>query len=139
MVAAIPAKAALVTPASCIDDDPFSSFSVGYLTGGGLAGISCAFTDEQGLSKITVTEEWNSDAAGFLRFRGLDENVNYILEKIINNNTNVDFTSIGNELLDPTSLNPNGSSADNTDDADDLLPPPGFVPDGSARPTKTMG
>lgn len=70
---------------------------------------------------ITITENWTYaglGAQGVLEISGLDANVSYVVQKIINNNTGLDWTSLANELLDPDL------------DAADPLPQPAFVPPG---------
>jgi PEP-CTERM motif len=125
MVAAVPVKAVSVTTVPMV-----TIFDPGM--NGGIGSISVDFINGDANTDpiIRVSETWISDAAGFLQISGLEAEVNYVLEKIITNSSNVDFTSITNELLDP--------SGDNND-SDDMSPPPTFVPTGFSPSNETDG
>lgn len=69
---------------------------------------------------ITIEENWTTLGNGFLEFSGLQEGVDYTINKIVTNNTGIDWSSLANELLDPLGQN----------DAIDVLPYPSFVPTG---------
>jgi len=121
MIAAIPAKAVVGTTDGSCSGGPIT-VSIFNSSDTGISSISCVFD----VDKITVNETWGSAAAGFLQFNGLDQDVFYILRKNITNNSGVDFTSITNELLDPT----DPTFADNSHDGDDAVPIPAFIPSG---------
>jgi hypothetical protein len=73
---------------------------------------------------ITINETWSAANAGgpiFLKFDGLATGTVYNITKNITNNSGFAFTSMANELLDPTGQN---------NDALDPNPQPGFVPIG---------
>jgi PEP-CTERM motif len=73
---------------------------------------------------ITINETWNAANAGgpiFLKFDGLTTGQVYNITKNITNNSGFAFTSMANELLDPTGQNNDGL---------DPNPQPGFVPVG---------
>lgn len=72
-------------------------------------------------TNITIDEVWTSASPVFLVFSGLDAGVDYTVTKNITNNTAVQFTSMANELLDPSG---------NANDSLDPNPQPGFVPVG---------
>jgi PEP-CTERM motif len=70
---------------------------------------------------ITINETWTNTNNVFLQITGLDAGVDYTIVKRITNNSGSTWTSIANELLDPSG-DPN--------DALDPSPQPGFVPIG---------
>jgi hypothetical protein len=84
---------------------------------GNLGGLSFSVSG----NTITINEIWNSASPVFLRIEGLTSGVDYTVTKNITNNTALAFTSMANELLDPSG-NPNDDSDPN--------PQPGFVPVG---------
>ena len=100
---------------------PATSGAVPVVTlGSGNVGIDSINVTVVG-STISIEEFWTSPGIGAISFGGLDTGVNYTVEKIIHNNSAVDWTSLANELLDP---------AGQTNDASDGLPYPTFVPAG---------
>lgn len=70
---------------------------------------------------ITVEENWTNAGVGVLRIDDLVSGQDYILRKFIRNNSGLDWTSLANELLDPTGQ---------AEDASDPQPYPSFVPAG---------
>jgi hypothetical protein len=84
---------------------------------GNLGGLSYSVVG----NNITIDEIWNSATPVFLKIEGLDEGVDYTVTKNITNNTALAFTSMANELLDPS-----GQANDDLDPN----PQPGFVPVG---------
>ena len=79
---------------------------------------------------ISVEEFWTSASPGILQFSGLDEEVDYTLEKRIHNNSGIAWTRFANELLDP---------AGNTEDSSDPVPQPAFVPAGFSTSNQDDG
>ncbi len=67
---------------------------------------------------IRIWEDWSSNDLGFLRMRGLREDVNYRVELVVRNRTGKPWFDFGMELLDPS-----GHPNDNNDVATD-----GWVP-----------
>ncbi len=72
-------------------------------------------------NNININEIWNSGSPVFLKIEGLDAGVDYIVTKNITNNSAQAFTSMANELLDPS-----GQENDRLDPN----PQPAFVPVG---------
>jgi PEP-CTERM motif len=70
---------------------------------------------------ITINETWSNTNNVFLKFTGLTSGTDYTIVKNIRNLSGSTWTSIANELLDPSG-DPN--------DALDPSPQPGFVPVG---------
>ncbi|MEM8780050.1 MAG: PEP-CTERM sorting domain-containing protein [Cyanobacteria bacterium P01_G01_bin.49] len=70
---------------------------------------------------IVIEENWTSTGPGFLEFSDLELSVDYTIQKIITNNSGVDWSSFASELLDPIG---------DSNDTDDPLPYPSFVPAG---------
>jgi hypothetical protein len=70
---------------------------------------------------IDIYENWTKVGFGFVKFEGLEDEVNYTIIKHITNNTGVDWISFTNELLDPLGQN---------EDVIDPQPYPYYVPAG---------
>lgn len=73
---------------------------------------------------ITIEENWISTSTGVLQISGLDGDVDYIIRKVITNNSGVSWTSFANELADP--FDP--TFMDASDDNLDPQPFPSFIP-----------
>ncbi len=79
---------------------------------------------------ITIDEVWDNATPVFLLFSGLTVGVDYTVTKNVRNNTAVQFTSMANELLDPSG---------DANDSLDPNPQPGFVPMGFSTSNDSDG
>ncbi len=52
-------------------------------------------------NQITIWEDWDYTGLGTVQFNGLPLFKDYTITKVVTNNTGVDWTSFGAELLDP--------------------------------------
>ena len=65
-------------------------------------GISAfGFEFDAATNTITLRETWNSTGPGIVQLSGLDDEVDYIVTKIITNSSGVPWVSFAQELLDP--------------------------------------
>lgn len=102
---------------------PTCSLGAGNL---GLASVSCSLVG----TTLTISETWNSAAAGSVQISGLDIGVSYTVVKEIQNQSGVSWDRMAIELLDPLG---------DANDALDVGPYPGFVPAGYSTSNDSDG
>lgn len=93
----------------------------------GITSLACSY--DSATRTITIRETYGNAGAGSVLLRGLDSDF-YRVEKIITNNSGVDWSRIANELLDPSG---------DANDANDVLPYPAFVPAGFTTSNNSDG